>query len=227
MPRGKCCCRNNDLRGTQPRCHAPGPDIIGGTQTSGLVHAVFDIEPAVVAGQSLGFDLFAASREPGLILIPLRAHLLQAFNGQFHLRHLRFRRRSCSLRRCCGKRARDKQHGGKTHTGAKHGVPPGLIHWVDSEASVTGHVAYPPPVPPGLLRCYLKIAAALCSVIQTPQASGMPTKAQNNAALASRPPLPMPNEPACTPAALFALAACSFATSSALIFHFGSTGLIR
>ena len=33
---------------------------------------------------------------------------------------------------------------------------------------------------------------AFCSVIQTPQASGMPTKAQNAAAPASRPPLPMP-----------------------------------
>src|SRR5258708_38369848 len=72
-----------------------------------------------------------------------------------------------------------------------------------------------------------KILSALSSVFHTPQASGMPTNAQNSAALTSRPPVPMPNEPDCTPAALFALAACSLATSSALMFHFGSTGLIR
>src|SRR3954467_2578363 len=40
-----------------------------------------------------------------------------------------------------------------------------------------------------------KIRAAVFSVIQMPQHSGMPTKAQNNAACASKPPLPMPNEP--------------------------------
>src|ERR1700722_100863 len=39
------------------------------------------------------------------------------------------------------------------------------------------------------------ILAALSSVLYTPQASGIPTKAQNSAALASRPPLSMPNEP--------------------------------
>lgn len=37
-----------------------------------------------------------------------------------------------------------------------------------------------------------KILTALSSVFQTPQASGMPTKAQNSAALASSPPKPMP-----------------------------------
>jgi len=52
------------------------------------------------------------------------------------------------------------------------------------------------------------------------QASGMPTKAQNSAALASSPPLPMPNEPCCTAASLFALAACSLVTSSVLMCHF-------
>src|SRR5207237_8042875 len=70
------------------------------------------------------------------------------------------------------------------------------------------------------------ILMALSSVFHTPQASGMPTKAQNSAALASKPPRSMPNEPVST-AALFALAACSLATSSALIFHLASTGLIR
>jgi hypothetical protein len=37
-----------------------------------------------------------------------------------------------------------------------------------------------------------KILTALSSVFQTPQASGIPTKAQNNAALPSSPPNPMP-----------------------------------
>src|SRR5258708_37228176 len=40
-----------------------------------------------------------------------------------------------------------------------------------------------------------KILIALTSVFHTPQASGIPTIAQNIRALASSPPLPMPNEP--------------------------------
>ena len=50
-----------------------------------------------------------------------------------------------------------------------------------------------------------KILAALCSVIHTPHASGMPTKAQNNRAGASNPPLPMPNEPVGVAIAVFVL----------------------
>src|SRR6266702_3064345 len=76
-------------------------------------------------------------------------------------------------------------------------------------------------------QCAQKILSALSSVFQTPQASGMPTKAQNSAALPSSPPLPMPNEPCWIDASLLALAAWSPATSFSLIFHFGSTGLIR
>src|SRR6266478_1234350 len=71
------------------------------------------------------------------------------------------------------------------------------------------------------------ILAALSSVFQTPQASGMPTKAQNSAALTSNPPLPMPNEPCWIAASPLALAACSLATSTSLMCHFGLTGLIR
>ena len=37
-----------------------------------------------------------------------------------------------------------------------------------------------------------KILTALSSVFQTPQSRGTPTKAQNNAALASSPPNPIP-----------------------------------
>ena len=55
----------------------------------------------------------------------------------------------------------------------------------------------------------------------------MPTKAQNSAALASMPPLPMPNEPFWIAASLLALAAWSLASSSGLMFHLESTGLIR
>src|SRR5258708_36781922 len=80
---------------------------------------------------------------------------------------------------------------------------------------------------PAVISGNQKIFAALSSVFHTPQASGTPTNAQNSAALTSRPPVPMPNEPDCTAAALFALAACSFVPSAALMFHFGSTGLIR
>src|SRR3954447_12954517 len=71
------------------------------------------------------------------------------------------------------------------------------------------------------------ILIALSRVFHTPQASGTPTKTQNSAALASSPPLPMPNEPWCTPASLLALAACNLVTSSGLMFHLGSTGLMR
>src|SRR5882757_2081818 len=72
-----------------------------------------------------------------------------------------------------------------------------------------------------------KILAALCSVIQTPHARGMPTKAQNSAALASSPPNPMPNDPDGPDELALAVAACSFATSASLMCHLWSTGLIR
>src|SRR3954453_16061248 len=72
-----------------------------------------------------------------------------------------------------------------------------------------------------------KILTALSNVFQTPQASGTPTKAQNSAALTSKPPLPMPNEPCWTADSFLARVAWYFATSSALMFHLSSTGLIR
>src|ERR1700689_1891595 len=61
--------------------------------------------------------------------------------------------------------------------------------------------------------CHQKILAALSSVFHTPQASGMPTNAQNSAALTSRPPLPMPNESEGVAAPVAAFFSCSFATS--------------
>src|SRR5438105_427997 len=64
-----------------------------------------------------------------------------------------------------------------------------------------------------------KILAALWSVIQTPHARGMPTKAQNNAAFASSPPNPMPCDPEDANAPELAVAACSLATSASLICH--------
>ena len=66
-------------------------------------------------------------------------------------------------------------------------------------------------------RGYWNSATADLSVIQTPHASGMPTKAQNAAAFASRPPLPIPNEPCGIATSFLARAACNLATSSELI----------
>src|SRR6478735_3652030 len=71
------------------------------------------------------------------------------------------------------------------------------------------------------------ILTALSSVFHTPHSSGMPTKAQNKAALASSPPNPMPYDPEGPDAPTLALAACSLATSASLMCHFRSTGLIR
>jgi hypothetical protein len=62
-------------------------------------------------------------------------------------------------------------------------------------------------------------------VVHTPHAQGTPTKAQKIRTAKLSPPLPMPNEPACAAPAVLALAACSFATSRALIYHLRLTGL--
>src|SRR6185312_10424590 len=61
------------------------------------------------------------------------------------------------------------------------------------------------------------ILTALSKVFHTPQASGMPTKAQNSAALASSPPNPMPYEPDGPEFPALAVAACSLATSASLM----------
>src|SRR5271169_3627347 len=116
-------------------------------------------------------------------------------------------------------RACEKQHGGETNAGARHGKFPSKCR-----GAKTAGRKLPSR---GQVISDQKILAALSSVFHTPQASGMPTKAQNSAALTSKPPLPMPNEPYCTAAALFALAAWSFATSASLMCHLGSTGLTR
>src|SRR6266436_2362581 len=98
---------------------------------SGLVHAVFNVEPAVVAGQSLGLHLLAASLQLGLIGAPLRPHVLQLLHRQLHLRGLGIgcRRRGRGLRRRDVKVARDEQHGSKKNkiNDTKHHHPPGLI----------------------------------------------------------------------------------------------------
>ena len=54
---------------------------------------------------------------------------------------------------------------------------------------------------------YWNIATVAFSVVHTPQARGMPTKAQNTAACQSSPPLPMPKDPDGMSVALLALAA--------------------
>src|SRR6267142_2520241 len=106
-------------------------------------------------------------------------------------------------------------------------MPRERIYQLTEDSGDSGHGGFSPPCPDPFTVVNQKILAALCSVIQTPHASGIPTKAQNSAAFASRPPNPMPNEPDGVEAELFAVAACSLATSSALMCHFELTGLIR
>ena len=50
---------------------------------SGLAHAFFNVEPAVIAFQSLGLDVLAAGLEFRLVLTPVGTHFLQAFLCQF------------------------------------------------------------------------------------------------------------------------------------------------
>src|ERR1700709_1596044 len=102
---------------------APG---LASVPASGLFHALLDVEPAVVANQPLRFYLLAANLELALVRTPFGFHFLQSFNRQMHPRRL-CRRRSRGLGGSRVEAARDKQHGGKTNTGAKHRNPPGLI----------------------------------------------------------------------------------------------------
>ena len=55
----------------------------------------------------------------------------------------------------------------------------------------------------------------------------MPTKAQNSAARASRPPVPIPNEPDGVANAAPAAFACNAATSSGFMNHLSDSGLTR
>src|SRR5882724_4923534 len=131
---------NKHLRGTQPRC-MPLKSTPFGTRSSqvwrasipeasSLAHAVFDVEPAVVACQTLLLHLGAAGLELALVGTPLGLHVLQLVGGQLHSRWL------CSRGRCGGRRrgsgrggglgrsrvehAGDKQRGSETNSGAKH-----------------------------------------------------------------------------------------------------------
>ena len=70
-----------------------------------------------------------------------------------------------------------------------------------------------------------KILTALCIVIQTPHASGTPTKAQNSAAWRSSPPLPMPKEPDGAAAAAVRARRLQFGDRFGFICHLASTGL--
>src|ERR1700680_543763 len=109
----------------------------------------------------------------------------------------------------------DKQHG-ETDTDAKHKKSPSNLIFFDGlEPRDDG-------CRPAEISGDQKILIALSSVFHTPQASGTPTNNQNSAALRSTPPLPMPNDPCCIAESLFALAACSLATSSALMCHLWS-----
>ncbi len=62
-------------------------------------------------------------------------------------------------------------------------------------------------VPQSITQGDQKILTALSKVFQTPHNNGIPTKSQNRPALASRPPLPMPNEPCWIPASVLAVSA--------------------
>src|SRR5215471_8539763 len=84
--------------------------------------------------------------------------------------------------------------------------------------------AVPVFLEPSPRTCRQKILAAFTSVFQTPQASGIPTKAQNSTACRSSPPLPMPKDPdVAAPAAL--CLACNAATSSGFMNHLSASGL--
>src|SRR5262249_18159719 len=53
-----------------------------GLRYSGLVHAILNVKPAIIAGQTLPLHLRATSLELGLIGGPGRLHFLQFLNGE-------------------------------------------------------------------------------------------------------------------------------------------------
>src|SRR5215475_203040 len=237
-----------DIYGTRPLPpYLPAHDRRG--TSSGLVHAVCDVKPAIVTGQSLRLHLLAAGLQLGPVRAPLRLHLPQLLHGQLRLGRLRVRWRSRGLRRRDREIARDERHDGTASTNAKHGRPPPLrilscrteqavqeskavgrascaSHQLSFLATRVLHAKRYTSLENALGIADQKILTALSKVFQTPQASGMPTNSQNNAAFASSPPLPMPNDPCWIAASLLALAACSLATSASLMCHLESTGLI-
>src|SRR5207248_11259777 len=80
-------CINNDLRGRQP----PAVPLLLSSLTLrslGLAHAVFDIEPALVAGQTFGLHFLAAYLELRFISRPFGFHFLPLFHRLFHFRRL-------------------------------------------------------------------------------------------------------------------------------------------
>jgi hypothetical protein len=108
---------------SEPRL--PSRHIATNCRASDPVHAVGDIEPAVVADEPLRPYFGAAGFQLGPVLDPFRAHLLEMFDSQFHSG------RFCSGRRRLGRShieaAGDKQHGGETNTDAKHWDSPDLV----------------------------------------------------------------------------------------------------
>src|SRR5690242_2645766 len=112
------------------------------------------------------------------------------------------RRRRRRLGRCAVELACNKHRGNKTNKDTKHWNPREIF--LDEQQ--TPRDAFYVARPANITRRQ-RILAALSNVFHTPQASGTPTNSQNSAALASSPPLPMPNEPCWTAASLLALAA--------------------
>src|SRR6478735_1580942 len=72
--------------------HAPCPAAC----RSGLVHAVLDVEPAIVAGEALGLHLGAARLQLGPVGSPLGLHVLQLLHGELDLAGLGLGRCRCS-----------------------------------------------------------------------------------------------------------------------------------
>src|SRR5882757_3115670 len=155
---------------------------------SSLGHAVFDVEPAVVAGQPLLLHIDAAGLVLALVGAPLGLHIPELLHRQLHPRWLggggsgrgggRRGRGRGGLGRSRMQRAGDEQHGGKTNSSATHfrNSP-----WIFVELKTERRRAPRDDDvdPADRMMLDQRILAALCSVIQTPHASGMPTKAQN------------------------------------------------
>src|SRR4051794_41968238 len=78
--------------------------------SSALLHAALDVEPAVVACQSLGLHLFAAGGELALVRAPVGFHLLQLICRQLHLGRL-----------CGGRACRRRSGGGLGRSGMETG----------------------------------------------------------------------------------------------------------
>ena len=91
---------NKHLRGMQLRCHAPCFNADPEAKFSGLVHAVFDVEPAVVAGQALRFTSARQALSLGLLALHLAFMSFSFSIVSFILDGLAVAERGGGRRRC-------------------------------------------------------------------------------------------------------------------------------